>query len=397
MSALACIRVFIGADLPADKLAALAPLVGRVGTAFLEGRWQWPRRHALVSAFAFALADPRAFRMDPQELRTLAAELQHRLFGDQGVGEVCLLMLEGDESETMRFAGASREDLRRAMAGDTAGLTGRLTEIREQGVRILAPDAERTAPIEPALRQAPRRERPSTLWQGLYQADRKAFIGSAAVSASRRPTSEEEALAQDLDGLEAARLALKETRSGVLFCPIHFSSIVRPSLRDAYLPALDRFDTVDRHRLAATVYDVPREPTFLALRQIKALTVPYFAFTDLQVTDPLFAVGQLPRETASSVTLCLPSGDARARLKAIAVFLAKSDAYRRAGVLQGLTHVDSRAELMAAAGRDGPFLSGLAVSDLLASPVRPAAAGLNQLPLRRAEPQGAPFRPATAA
>ncbi|MDB5472068.1 MAG: hypothetical protein JWR84_3628 [Caulobacter sp.] len=385
MTALACIRVFIGADLATDKVDALAPLIAKVGSAFLDGRWKWPRRHAAAAPFAFLLTDPRVERLDPNDLRSMAEELQHRLFGDHGEGEVCLLMLEGDQAEIQRFAAADRDTLCRLLQGEDVGLSGRLTEIAPEGARVLLPDAERDgdAPPHRALRLSPASRRADpVLWRGVYNCARQVFVGSAiATYESRTAPDEDRAQLWDMEGLLAARLALRSMRSGLLFCPISYSCLIRPSLRDGYLPVLDALDPADRPRLAVTIYDMPRQPSFAALRQIRALTEPYFSYTDYQITDPEFEVAHLQREAVSSVTLRLPTADRRDRLIAMRTFLTRNDVFRRGEVWQAMTNVETAEEIQLAVKGRAPFLCGPAVTDLLTTPVGGQGAPVEQLPM----------------
>ncbi len=385
MTALACIRVFIAADLPSDKVDALAPLIAKVGSAFLDGRWQWPRRHAVAAPFAFLLTDPRVERLDPNDLRSLAGELQHRLFGDQGEGEVCLLMLEGDQEEIQRFAAADRNTLSRLLQGEDVGLEGRLTEIAPEGARVLLPDAERDddAPPHRALRLTPEaRQSDPVLWRGIYNRARQVFVGSAVATHESRAAPDEERTRQwDLENLLGVLQALRGLRSGVLFCPISYTCLMRPSLRDGYLSALEAFDPADRPRLAVTVYDVPRQPSFTAVRQIRALTEPYFSYTDYQITDPEFELTNLPRGSVSSVTLRLPTAERRDRLIAMRIFLTRNDAFRRAEIWQAMTNVETSEEIQIAGKGRASFLSGPGITDLLVKPVGGQVAAVEQLPM----------------
>jgi hypothetical protein len=387
MTALACIRVFIGADLATDKVDALAPLIAKVGSAFLDGRWKWPRKHAVAAPFAFLLTDPRVTRLDPNDLSSLAGELQHRLFGDHGEGEVCLLMLEGNEAEILRFAAADRDTLGRLLQGEDVGLEGRLTQIAPEGARVLLPDEEREGdddtPPHRALRMPPRgKPADPILWRGVYNCARQVFVGSFIATFEERGAAEEERLQMmDMEGLLAARQALRSLQSGVVFCPISYSCLIRPSLRDAFMPALDALDPADRPRLAVTIYDMPRQPSFAALRQIRTLAEPYFQYTDFQITDPGFEIGGLPKESISSVTLRLPTADRRDRLTAIRNFLNRNDAFRRLGIWQAMTNVETMEEVQLAIKAKAPFLSGPLISDLMHVPVAGQPAELKHLPL----------------
>src|SRR3954469_12460170 len=105
MTAIACLKVFVGDELRFADNDTMAGLVAKGAGAYLETTWLWPRRFGLVAPFSFVLADPRATRLDARELQVLARDLQHKLFGDKGEGEIALLMFEGDQADVMRFAG----------------------------------------------------------------------------------------------------------------------------------------------------------------------------------------------------------------------------------------------------------------------------------------------------
>ena len=105
MTALACLKVTIGEELRFGDNETMAAVVAKVAGAYLETTWLWPRRFGLVAPFSFVLADPRATRLDARELQALARDLQHKLFGDKGEGEIALLMFEGDQADVMRFSG----------------------------------------------------------------------------------------------------------------------------------------------------------------------------------------------------------------------------------------------------------------------------------------------------
>src|ERR1700739_3869190 len=109
MVAVACLRIVAGASVPAAN--ASAAVVGKLTGAFLDTRCAWPRRHGRIRVDAFLLADPRALEFDADELRALASELQVKLFGVEGEGEVCLLLFEGAQEEITRFASCSNAAL----------------------------------------------------------------------------------------------------------------------------------------------------------------------------------------------------------------------------------------------------------------------------------------------
>ena len=117
----------------------MADLVAKVASSYLESRWLWPRRYGLVAPFAFVLADPRVTLLDPRELQALAAELHNKLFGQESDGDVTLLTLEGDQSEVMRFAGASRAEIGALLRGETDGVSQRVCKITRHDVVSVNP------------------------------------------------------------------------------------------------------------------------------------------------------------------------------------------------------------------------------------------------------------------
>src|ERR1700749_811639 len=98
-SALACLRVAIYGHKGRLASPELKALVAKLVTAFLETRWVWPRQFEQMTPYAFILSDPRAKAMDRAALQLLARELQVKLFGMDGGGEVVLLLFEGPEME----------------------------------------------------------------------------------------------------------------------------------------------------------------------------------------------------------------------------------------------------------------------------------------------------------
>ena len=68
MTAIACLKVFVGDDLCFADSETMPALVAKVAGA----AWIWPRRHRLVAPFSFVLADLRALRLDARELQKLS-------------------------------------------------------------------------------------------------------------------------------------------------------------------------------------------------------------------------------------------------------------------------------------------------------------------------------------
>src|SRR5437016_5074961 len=88
--AMACLRVSVMGMPQGQDSAELQTLVAKLVNAFLETRWEWPRRFEQMTPYAFVLTDPNADKMDKRALKALASELQLKLFGadSEGQGEV---------------------------------------------------------------------------------------------------------------------------------------------------------------------------------------------------------------------------------------------------------------------------------------------------------------------
>lgn len=163
MTALACLRIIIDADrISADSGETLATLIGKVGSAFLESRWSWPRRFGQIAPGAFLLADPRSDTLDASELTALSDELHLKLFGANGPGNVTLALLEGDQESATRFAALNLVDLGRLMAGICVidGLEGKLSRITPEGVQPVMARPGAPPPMKLILGGAPGQPRP---------------------------------------------------------------------------------------------------------------------------------------------------------------------------------------------------------------------------------------------
>ncbi|HWW25806.1 MAG TPA: hypothetical protein VNZ85_07935, partial [Caulobacter sp.] len=134
MTAIACLKIFVGEELVFADTDTMAGVVAKVASAYLETHWTWPRRYGLVAPFSFVLADPRATSLDAEELCRMSRDLQYKLFGENGAGEVTLLMLEGDQAEVMRFAGTPALALKTLLDGlDDGAFAGRVCKITPEG------------------------------------------------------------------------------------------------------------------------------------------------------------------------------------------------------------------------------------------------------------------------
>lgn len=380
MTAIACLKVFVGED-PSESERDAA-LVTRVAGDYLRTAWQSPRRHGLVAPFSFVLADPRAARLDAGELQALARTLQHRLFGDdEGGGEIIMLMFEGDQQEVMRFAGLPARQLSLLLAGEQdASLAGRVCRITPREVRSLTPPG---GPVggRPATGASGGR----TFWRGVYHTGRQLFVGGAAVwrdaDAVHETYVDGARFHHDLSLLQSA-LAGRGPRPGMMFLPIGFSSVLKPAQRAALEPHLRALPGEMRGRLTAGIYGVPRVPSLGALAQVKAFLDPYFSRLDLRICDPDFQVEDLPATLAASITFTPQAGPEAARIAAIGRFLKAAPAYRRRQVWQGVADLRTPRELGAAVELGAPFLSGPMVTDLLDAPTAAATpCARDQLPL----------------
>lgn len=442
MTAIACLRILVaatagaGRSLPVSQVEAAADL-------YLKHRWKAPRRYGAVAPLAFVLADTKAESLDPIEMQTLAIELEAGLFPGREAGQVCLLTFEGDEKAVLQFASLSQASLASLIAGrGYAGPPGHVQVITAEEIRAVpsapseavvdeqlhaalaqtelpqsapaapsaavAPEpvveaapAEAEAPTQPAPaavaakpaapKPAPVPEQPkappppTTGWWGLYHPPSESFVGAVIGLRSDllgpRPTEDAALLNRDLNCLNDAQAAFaKAGDAGMLFVPFSFWNLTSPASQEAYKRRLSRYPMALQGRLGATIYDTPREPSLGLLAQIRTFLQPHFAFIDLNITEPNFPVGTLPGDLATSITLSLPEDDLRARVEAIARFASAQSAYRAKGVRQGVTGLRDVKELEACRAAGLRFVSGPAITDLMASPI--GAAPAQGLPLK---------------
>ena len=443
MTAVACLRILLPENQKFTDPEMLGLLVNKIGGAFLDTRWKWPRRWGAIAPFAFGLADPRALEFDPSELQALSTELQHKLFGDQGAGEVCLVTLAGAQEDIMRFATADAALLHEMIKKGGAAVCGQLNTITTSKITDLVtldshppfPDETPTLPARVApgavfpaempqiaarpvrapmasvpAAQAPARPQiiapeiaafgapePETAdrgFRGVYHTLRELFVGSILVA---RPDAKTplwsvvdgprdmpvgRTVEHDLACLEAAIEALAKP-GGLLFVPINYSAVVHGSVRRLYETAIAKLPISQRNRLAATIYETPRDPSWSAMSQLKTFLGPRFAYIDLQVTDPGFAVDKLPEEgVVTSVTFVLPEGEEKSRFLAAKRFMGGLDAFRKRRVWPGLTNVRTRRELAACIALRAPFVTGRAVTSTLRAAPDATHRPAGLLPLR---------------
>jgi hypothetical protein len=412
--AMACLRVSIAAAPGGQSVQDLQALVAKVINAFLETRWAWPRQFEQMTPYAFVLTDPRASHMDKRGLKALAAELQLKLFGADGDGEVSLLMFEGPDVEVHRFAKLSVEDIDRMLSGEAMnppfeGVLDRIDpdQARERRMARIDKAAERIASSarvapdgpdgdsDPPPRLAtPKAEAKfDQVYGGLYLTLTHSFVGSLALCRRTRRDRHQlpdlgspEALpglpaeAFDEGCVESALHALSQEAAGLLFVPVSFSSLVKPAGRRAYARFLCRLPAEHKDRLGAAIYDTPRDPSFFALSAIRRFLDPFFGEFNLHVADPGFEVEKLAPDIVSSVTLVLPDREASARAAAVRRFMQMKDAYKKKRIWAGVTGLQSSNELDACLSLRVPVIGGPAVAGLASRPVGARTVETSELP-----------------
>jgi hypothetical protein len=241
------------------------------------------------------------------------------------------------------------------------------------------------------LAQEPATPSPARVaYRGVFHTERQIFIGNVAVwreesAASgfgfEPPTADGDVVEHDIPTLRGVLSTLDKLKVGVVFLPLSFSTLIKPSARAELTSHLACLPRSRRGQLAAAIYDTPRAPSFSALSQIKNYLDPYFSRIDLRVSDPAFQIDDLPPAAAASVTLVLPNATEAVRLAAIARFMRETPAYRRKGVWQGIGDIRTRRELNACVEQGAPFLTGSAITDLLEAPAAVLPCSHLHLPL----------------
>ena len=389
MSAVACLRVLVDGrrtDVPADRLG---PLVSKYSNIFLEVRWTLPRQSQQLSHFSYLLSHPTADHLDTIELAQLSQELQERLFGTGVEDAVKLVLFEGDAAAIAGFSAMSADDVHAAME-DPSGLPGggRLRRIDSSGSLIDVPEQTSNAQAAEAFRFGP------TIGgaQGVYFPAGGAFIGDVLNCTPASSTTYCSVLdgvhhwPDDADAFDEAcvttaiRFLIDFPILAPLYIPVSFSTFVRSSRREAWADLAGALPVSMRARVAATVYGVPRAPTFQAVSAIRATLAPHFGAVDLCVRDPDFEVHHLPEKAVLSVTLALPDTEPDSRVPTLRQFASHADDYRRRRIAAGVTNVRSRAELDLAIALRVPFISGSGVARVQSVPVGGRACAINRLP-----------------
>jgi hypothetical protein len=399
--AFACLRVVVGTE-GRPPNPALDALVAKLIGAFLETRWTWPRQFASLTPYAFMLTDPRTEELDKQALQALSRELQIKFFGVSGLGEVALLVFEGDEAEIHRFANLEGDNLQKLVNGDAAEIfppfEGQLSRITAKGSQTIAVRGEDTdwRDIHAVSFATPKFEQTfSPVYRGLYFVPARRFFGNLAMC---RPSGmaylREMFVGQQLlpgvateefdeACVESAAAALSQARvTGQLHVLLNFSSLVRQGGRQAYSAFLSRLPEAHKAKLVAAVYETPRDPSFSAMTQVNSFLAQHFGHISLIVSDPAFEIEKLAPGLVKSVNFVLPDQDPPGRIAAIRTFMRNRETFIRKQVWPGIWRVGSRAELDLCIALKAPAVGGSAVSELMASPAPCVPREVGDLPLR---------------
>ena len=401
MAASVCLRISL--DLSDEKLAkldAMGPLVAKLTSAFLESRWQWPKSFVVETPFSFTLKDPKVAVMNVVAVESLAEELQLKLFGTSDSGEVTLLLLDADARDTAAFIDMSHAAIRDTFKAPikTTPFAGRLLAVNSKagsatGMQWQTLERERglAAPVGPEIVGLDAELR------GVYFTPKQSFVGSVVAPAHHGEAAEfslvdgadrlpgAQAETYDMNALQAAMRCLQTAPfTGVLYLPVCFSSLMRRSTRAFYDELLRTLPAGRRNQLAASVYDVPRAPSFWAMSQIRELLAGHFSSVDLQIEDPGFEIENLPPGSVGSVTYRLPAGEERARLNAVRQFMKQRETYKRHKIWPAITNVATSAELRLCLMERTPFITGQAVCGPMVRPVGSQVCGIEALPFRAA-------------
>lgn len=395
MAAVACLRVLLDDNRTDVPLEQLGPLVAKYTNIFLEVRWTLPRRYDQLTHYAYLLGDPGADELDTVELGHLSQELQERLFGTGIEDAVKLVLFEGDDAAIQAFSSWPAETVLEAMK-DPSGLPGggRLRRIAADGSLIDVPEGEQNAGVAEAFLFGPTIDTS----QGVYFPPGKAFVGDIlSCTPITAPTyysmvDGPDHRPEDTETFDAAcvttalRFMVDFQNLTRLFVPISFSTLVRPSQRAAYIELLMILPLSFRSRLSASVYDVPRAPTFQALKTLRESLDPHFGAIDLCTNDPDFQIQQLTSRAVHSVTLVLPDAKPDVRLAALRRFASHAPEYKRKRIASGVTNIRFRAERELAIALKVPFLSGPGICRIQSEPVGGRAWSAEDLPLLSLHP-----------
>lgn len=386
MAGMACLRICIEHGARWAALEGISPAkIDKTASGYIDQRWRSPRRHGRVAPGAYVLIDPVAEFLDGEEMRQMAAELQLRLFGTQGRDDLCMVIFEGEEEDVLRFSTLSEEALLAMRGGEPPPPAGRTRLVDRDGVRELAPwgstprtvteksNVDGVAPIRLG-------------WRAIYSLATQRFESSEIQPYVRageaKPQEDADHLDRDLAMLDRAVAALEGDPSLRVWVRVRLWSVARAGLREI---CQDRFAAIPlamRDRIAAMVYDVPRDLPFSALAPLRDIVGHNFARVGLRVSDPGFYVQAVPDGLAHAVVLQLPEEDEKIRLQKAHQFLSARAQYVSRGLRLGLGGVRSARELELARRMGAHTVKGPLVSALFATPVSEQEVSLAELPLR---------------
>ncbi|MDP3749932.1 MAG: hypothetical protein Q8Q88_23135 [Phenylobacterium sp.] len=392
MTAIACLRVVLETGATGLREAVVGPLVEKLAGAYLETRWCWPREFSPLSHYSFLLTDPRADQLDLRELARLSDDLQTRLFGQSATGEVTLLVFEGPEAAARGFAALDKEALAAALRNEAllpAG--GRLSRISAKAPVMEA--AESAASDPPTHAPEPSLE---VRFHGVYFSLKDVFIGDV-VSAHAENRGRRASIVEGFEQLPSDPAAFDETCveaaleclakapiKAILYVPVAYDNLVRPSLRAACVKRLSALPADSRNHLGAVIYGVPRDPGFGAMTQIRDTLGRHFQTIDLRVDDPAFEVEKLGVHAVAGVSFALPTTDRRGRMAALRQFASHRSHYKQRRIWASVTNVRDGEELAACAALGVPFMSGPAVCRPQLLPLGGRLIQRGDLPIREA-------------
>lgn len=370
MTAIACLRVVLEAGATGLREEVLGPLVEKLAGTYLEMRWRWPREFKPLSHYSFLLTDPRADELDVRELARLSDDLQTRLFGQSAAGEVTLLMFEGPEPSARAFAVLDQEALAAALLNEALlPADGRLSRISVNAT--VADTAERAATAPVTHAPGPPLE---ARFHGVFFSLKDVFIGDV-LSPHTENRGRRGSIVEAFDQLPSDPAAFDEACveaaldclarapiKAILYVPVAYDNLVRPSLRAACIKRLSALPEDSRNHLGAVIYGVPRDPGFGAMTQIRDTLGRHFQTIDLRVDDPAFEVEKLSVHAVAGVSFALPTGDRRQRIAALRQFASRRSHYKQRRIWASVTNVRDGEELAACTSLGVPFMSGPGVS-----------------------------------
>jgi len=312
----------------------------------------------------------------------MSDELQTKLFGTAAAGEVTLLLFEGPVEAVSAFAALENAVAIRAL-NEPALLPaeGRLSQILGSDA---VSEAEKDANVRSGPSGPPRQAdvggdgpTPERL-HGVYFIPQGVFIGDVialnhgraystiAEGPDRVPPDRERF---DGDCMAAAGRLLADPRvTGALYVPISYDRIVRPSVLASYEDLLSALPEDRKPQLTAAVYDVPRDPGFGALTQLKATLGKYFSTITLRTEDPAFEIEKLATRAVTGVSLALPPREPRVRMSMLRQFASHRRHYNRKQIRVSVANVRTAGELEACVALGIPLVCGPAISAMRAEP-----------------------------